>query len=202
VLALLIGVPAIGAGSQSGDNDPTVVRVEEDWELVLNEPDGDVGAPQFHTAISPFSGVGWLYAQVTWNYWELPDFQAGGLQLQAWSGDRSLYETSFGSTQLSTSSETVTWTQVMRTTGEQITFEVANGQSQTWGSFGGNQLTMTGHVSILDLNSYDPATSVSNSGVTYGANRVKSLAIVKVRYYGVGGLITVDTTRRPVALPQ
>ncbi len=199
---LLVGVPAIGAGSDPATADPVIVRVEEDWQLVLNEPDGDMVAPQFHTAISPYASMDLLCAQVTWNYWELPEYQPGGLQLQAWSGERSVYETSFGSAQLSTASETVTWTQRMSTSGERLTFEVASGQSMTWGSFGGNHLTMTGHVSVLDFNAYDPATSVSNSGVTYGANRVESLALVQVRYYTISGHLIVDDTRRAVALPE
>ncbi len=203
-VGLLTGWPLPGAGDSGTGTGTTsdVIRVEEDWELVLNEPDGKVGAPQFHTAISPFAEPGWLYAQVTWNYWELPRFEPGGLQLQAWSGDHSLYETSFGSAELSTSSETVTWTQVMSTTGTSLTFLVLNGNSETWGSFGGNTLRITGHISLFDLDSYDPDTSVDNSGVTYGANRVESLGITQVRRYGPSGLISVDNTRRRVELPN
>ena len=60
-----------------------IMRVEEDWEVVLNEPGSDVNAPQFHTVMSPFGDLDSLYAQITWNYRELPDFEAGGLQIQA-----------------------------------------------------------------------------------------------------------------------
>jgi len=79
----------------------SIMRVEEDWVLV--EPDGDVLAPQFHTLMSPFIHLDSFYAQVTWNYWELPEFEP------AMNG----VETLFG---------------------------VINGQSETWGSFGGIQV--------------------------------------------------------------
>ena len=58
-----------------------VVRVEEDWMLVLNEPDGNVDSPQFHTVMSPFSDASSFFAQVLWNYRETPDFVTGGVQL-------------------------------------------------------------------------------------------------------------------------
>ena len=65
--ALLFAVPP-----QASEGQPTqsVLRVEEDWKLVLLEPDGLQNAPQFHSVMSPSGDLDSLYAQVTWNYRE------------------------------------------------------------------------------------------------------------------------------------
>ena len=63
------------------------MRVEEDWEVVLNDPGEDIDAPQFHTIISPFANLDSFHLQVCWNYRETPEFRPGGMQLIAWLGD-------------------------------------------------------------------------------------------------------------------
>ena len=73
VVILALAIPTAAADQPQ---DP-VVRVEQDWRLVLNEPDNAVLAPQFHTVMSPFGHLDSFYAQVTWNYQELPDFDEG-----------------------------------------------------------------------------------------------------------------------------
>lgn len=69
------------------DEGNRVMRVEEDWEVVLNQPNLNMNAPQFHTACSPFGSVSALYLQICWNYREQAEFAPGGLQLVAWVGD-------------------------------------------------------------------------------------------------------------------
>ena len=80
----------------------------EDWELILTTPDAAVDAPQFHTYMSPFAHDSSLFAQVTWNYRELPSMLAGGLQVQGWNGENFLTKKSIGTNKLSTGAETVT----------------------------------------------------------------------------------------------
>lgn len=46
---------------------PQAMRIEEDWQLVLNDPRTAVTAPQFHTVMSPAASMNGLYFQVTWN---------------------------------------------------------------------------------------------------------------------------------------
>ncbi len=195
VATVLLSAPAAGSGP--GD---TVIRVEEDWVLVLNQPDGDVVAPQFHTVTSPMGGLDSLFAQVTWNYRELPEFASGGLQLQGWKGEEAAVVRSFGSRKLSTVAETVTWTQALEIDGSQIAFTIGNGQSVTWGSFGypAQNMHIQGGTRLADLNAYDAAISVDNSGITYGSNRVSRLMITEVRRYGPSGLLSRDTTDRVV----
>ena len=178
----------------------TVIRVEEDWVLVLNQPDDAVTAPQFHTVMSPFGSLDAVFAQVTWNYRELPDFTAGGLQIQAWNGGSFIVERSFGSNKMSDKAETVSWTQELETNGSQLSFTIRDGQSTTWGSFGypANNMKIQGTFGITDLNGYDPDMSSGYSGISFGSNRVQKLVLNEVRYYDASGLLWVDSAPRVV----
>ncbi len=184
------------ANSQVVVEEP-VLRVEEDWTLVLNEPDDNVHSPQFHTVMSPGGDVFGSFAQVIWNYRESPDFEAGGLQLQCYSGETLIRRRSIGHEQFSTTAETVTWTQALSTNGVQAQFEVTNGLSASWGEFGRDMMIeMDGELPFL--NQYSPDVSSENACVTYGANRVDLLVLNQVRKYGAGGLLTVDATPRVI----
>ena len=177
----------------------TVVRVEEDWKLVLTEPDNIAESPQFHTIMAPSVRLDYVCLQSTWNYHESPDYTPGGLQLQAWRGDDCVFAEGYLTSQLlSTQGETITWTQALSTDGPFLRFEILNGNSTTWGSFGGSTMRLVGTIHVPSLNGYTPELSVENSGVTYGANRVVVLAITGVRYYGTEGLLYEDYTPRIV----
>ncbi len=179
-----------------------VMRVEEDWEVVLNEPDLDVEAPQFHTVCSPFGNLDSVYLQAYWNYREQPDFLAGGMQLAAWLGDYCVDVTTCQENPLSTAAETITWTTAMETNGSCLRFKILNGSSQTWGSFGEHEIHLhhfSESVAIPHLNGYSTDLSVSNSWISYGANRVNLLRIKEVRSYDAdGNLISRDQTPRVV----
>ena len=182
----------------SGEAQEPVIRVEQDWRLVLTEPDDAVLAPQLHTVMSPFGNLNSLYAQVTWNYAELPDFEEGGLQIQAWEGEDCSFHRSFNGQGLSGIAETVRWTQVMETNGNTLSCKIVNGQSTTWGSFGGQSMGVNGSAAVPNLNQYDTGVSVGNSLVTYGANRVRLLVITEVRRYGEDGLLSVESNPRVI----
>ena len=194
----LLGL-SVPTALQAGFSEP-VLGVVEDWELVLNEPNQALHAPQFHTVMSPFGHLDSLFAQVTWNYRELPDFTSGGLQIQAWNGETILVEKSFGTEKLSTTAETVRWTQILQTDGAKVSFTIKNGQSTTWGNFGypAQNMKIQGSASLPNLDGYSPSLSVENSRISFCSNRVGSLKITEVRYYGASGLLGVDTTDKVV----
>ena len=201
VVALLVFllVPGkIALSQDQGAGSEPVIRVEEDWGLVLNEPDDAVGSPQFHTVMSPVANLDSVYAQVLWNYREVPDFIAGGLELQMWDGEQLLENKSGREDPLSRLVEVIRWTQVLEVRAEGLRFSIQDGQSVSWGSFGpGLHVMVPGGPA--DLNGYSPDLSVQNACITYGANRVSALAIGCVRYYGQsGGLIATDATPRIV----
>ncbi|NLX12522.1 MAG: hypothetical protein GXY44_02570 [Phycisphaerales bacterium] len=192
---LILTLPPVQADD---DTSPAIVRVEEDWILVLNEPNDAMFAPQFHTVMSPFGHLESVYLQVIWNYWEYPEFEPGGLQMQAWDGGLIEYEKDFHGQQLSTNAETVSWTQVLETDGTVLTFRIENGHSQTWGNFGGEYMQIHGVTNLPNLNRYLTNLSVVNSLVTYGANRVDLFAIAAVRYYSEEGLIVTDNVTKVI----
>ncbi len=147
--------------------------------------------------MSPFDHVDESYAQVLWNYRETPNFTAGGVQLQSYHGESLLRRRSMEYGQLSSTAETITWTQRLETNGTLLSFEVTNGVSTTWGTFG-KDMKIDEDANLPDLNGYSPDTSARESCVTYGANRVNLMVITEVRYYGESGLLGVDSTPRVV----
>ena len=174
-----------------------VLRIEEDWELVVNEPNDDTTAPQFHTIMSPSENLDSFHAQTLWNYRETPNFVAGGVQLHSYNGETLIRKRSIESGTLSALAETITWTQALSTDGTILLFEIFNGVSTTWGAFG-NDMNISSSAGLSQLNDYDPEVTVKNSCVTFGANRVESMRVVQVRYYGSSGLLAVDNTVRSV----
>ena len=178
---------------------PPVVRVEEDWKVVLNEPGEEVNAPQLHTVMSPVGDTTAQFARLTLNYWEEPAFEPGGLQLQAYKGDELFARKSYGRKKLSANAETITWTQVLEMSGNRVTFTVVDGQSTSWGAFGGVSLRVKMPVSVPDLNAYNSNVSTGKTEVTYGGNRVKRLVLKEVRRYGAdNALVSAELSPRVV----
>jgi len=188
------------AGAGPAEETPTIVRVEEDWELVLATPDPDSAGPQVICTISPSGNVASLYCTLELNHRTIPTFVPGGMQFQIWNGEALLYERCAPvQTILSQPGEVIRWTQRMKLSDGNLLFETVNGSSATWGSFGG-QGYLKGQVptTLANLNAYHPSVSVENSGVSYAANRVQSLVLKRVRVVTSTGETLEDTTERPV----
>ena len=118
------------------------------------------------------------------------------MQLQVWQGDSNLSaQTSSSRETLNTPDEKVTWTQYLKKDSV-LKFGVSAASSQTWGDFSGVEVTIPGGSTNLDTYSAD--YSKSNSAITYGANRVTSLKLLKVRRTYSNGNVTEDATVRIV----
>jgi hypothetical protein len=195
ILSILLLPMALKA--QTG---PTVMKVEEDWELVLSEPSPANAAPQVTCSISPLGHFDGIYAALELNHGTLPSYTAGGLQLQAWNGESWLTVRDYDNTTLQSSGEVVTWTTRMSLSAGKVTFFITNGNSTSWGAFGsGGNIKLSLITGLLNLNAYSPDLSVSNSGIGFGSQRVQSLKLKKVRYYdALGNLLSEDTTPRVV----
>jgi len=95
--------------------------------------------------------------------------------------------------------EIVGWTQSMELDDGVLVFEVTDGSSSTWGSFGGQgYLKIYMYTSLTNLNGYSPTVSVNNSGIGYAANRVQLLVLRRVRLITSTGEVLEDTTARVV----
>jgi hypothetical protein len=192
----LLGLFSSSASAQSD----TVVKVEEDWELVVGDPAPESDSPQVTCVISPYEGAQSVHAAFELNHRSLPSFVAGGMQLQAWNYEQFLTRDSAATGRLSTPGEVVTWTMKMKIDSGYLFFYVRNGHSSTWGDFGGyGDLTLSIPWSLQSLSGYSPETSVAQSGVGYASNRVGRLVLKEVRYYNAAHeLISTDTTDRVV----
>jgi hypothetical protein len=179
---------------------PNVDKVEEDWELVVQLPEVNTDAPQVTCVISPGGDLFGVYAAFELNHHTQPDYAAGGLQLQLWSAGYPVDRSSFSNQSLlQQPSEAIRWTQRMRLHEGQLVFDVRNGSSQTWGSFGGwGVLRVAIPTELTTLATYQPAFSADHSGVGYAGNRVTRLALREVRWFSNGVLVATDSTERLV----
>lgn len=203
-LSLLAGlaIPVAGAwfvaaafvGPLFAEEPAQIVRVEEDWELELLNPDPDTNAPQVSAVIAPTADVDWAYAEFDINHHSIPAYRAGGLQLQVWSGGQPIVVNNDpDGGVLRQPNERIRWTQSMALTDGVLTFSVTDGDSQTWGAFGRDgRLAIRTSAPLTNLNGYDTAISVRNSGVGFASNRVEVLRITAVRRYAADGRVIVD----------
>jgi hypothetical protein len=184
---------------------PTIVRVEEDWSLNVSSPQQGICAPQLTTVISPSCDTNSIYGAFAINHRALPEFTAGGLQMQIWNNDSPEKYENFANDMMLNyreAQETITWTQSMSLEGGVLTFQILNGRSQTWGVFGGSDdLKASVNSTVSNLINYSPNVSVKNSGISYASNRVQSLTITKVRWITSTGQVYEDSTPK-VVYPQ
>jgi hypothetical protein len=185
-----------GDGDGNGNGNwfgPSVVRVEEDWSLLVNAPDVAQASPQVSTqmARSPYSS---RFCNFHLNSCDIPKFQQGGLQLQVWRDTTNKTALSFASAIMNSSSELVTWTQYLRQDGNALKFGISAASSTTWGDFSGQEVDVGGSSNYLS--DYTVDYSQSNSGVTFGANRVTSMVLTAVRIYYSDGTMQSDSTPR------
>ncbi|MEX0585818.1 MAG: hypothetical protein WD176_04200 [Pirellulales bacterium] len=180
---------------------PNITRVEEDWELVVSEPDVHDNSPQLSCVTSPLGDLSGLYAVLELNHRTQTSYVRGGLQLQIWNGPDQLVstKTSYDNDYLSHAGETIRWTQSLKVSDGTLTFDVFNGTSQSWGNFGASSdLRRTVSTTLTNLNAYSSDVSVQNSGVGYGGNRVTSLVLKTVRKYAGDQLVQTDSVAKVV----
>lgn len=180
-------------GAQAQDD---IVRIEEDWCLTVGNPDTSVAGPQVTCVISPIGNANSLYAIINLNHRAGDWFAPGGMQLQLWYGEIALSNKVHpNGGLLHHSGENITWTQDMSVDDEgKLKFTVKNGQSQTWGSFGGQgYLTSTIATNLQNLNAYSPTVSIQNSGVVFAGNRVESLVLKRIRVHTASGQVQTFT---------
>jgi hypothetical protein len=198
----------LAMGMTPGDPPPPD-QVEEDWQVVVANPDPVAVGPQITTCVNPTSDPRGAFATFYLNYEDYPTWNPGGMQLKAYgvAPDAStnppvLDSARQGDGVCETEGETITWTQRMSVSGGNLNVNVVNGQSTTWGKFGqsGGSLGVSMSSTVTDLSGYKPDYSVSKSGVSWQSNRVVSMTLLQVRYFSGGKLVSTDSTPRNVDL--
>lgn len=186
----------LGAIPFQADGSEPIVRIEEDWEVVVGVPDSAEDSPQIITVLSPEGNLESDHAVFELNHSTRPSYSGGGMQLQGWVGNSTFDHRNFpNGNRLSTDNEAIRYTMSMKVDGGQLQFEVLNGSSTTWGSFGGQGYLKTSISSWRnDLSLYSPLTSTKQSRVGFASHRVKEFVRTEVRYYSANGLVSTDET--------
>lgn len=178
------------------------VRIEEDWELHVLQPDQALDAPQVTTTMRPFGEDSDVLFQVDVNHGSTPDFEPNGLQVRVCDGDHLLDDKRLKTDSiLSHSAETVRWTQVLLRTENGYLFGITNGTSLSFGSFGGiESFTYVTHsqTGSDNLQAYSHERSLSSSGVTYAGNRVGWMRLKEVRVFDASGVVNVVSVNEDV----
>lgn len=194
VAGALLSVHVLGE-----DENSLIDRIEEDWELVLNEPNPEDESPQILNVISPRDISAGEFFIFELNHNTQPEFVAGGMQLQRWEDDTVQSWTALpDGSKLQTPQERITYTLRLRLLESHLSISVRNGQSQTWGEFGGENFKLFSPTSLTNLNGYRVSNSVEKSRIGYASFRVKKFVLKEVRYYSRGDLVRTDETDRVV----
>ena len=195
-MALLILMRGISFGG-----DTTVVRVEEEWEVLIGSPDPFLDMPQIVTVFGPADPNTGVHAVFELNHGTLPEFGEGGMQLQYWSGETLKgYRRQKAPTEFSTAGETVKFTTVTEIENGNLTMSVTNGKSRTFGNFGDeSSLRIQVQTNLSNLDGMSLENSVLHSKVTYGANHVQKFQRNRVQMLNADGdVVATDTQVREV----
>ncbi len=176
---------------------PDIIRVEEDWHLMVTDPDWRVDSPQIVTVFGPDAPETGVHAVFELNHGTQPDFSEGGMQFQVWYGNNLLgYRNQHAPAELNVENEVITYTTATELERNGIVLmEVIDGASESWGAFGGTRsLRMRAYTTRTKLNNSNAALSPNHSRVGYGANRVGLFKRTAIRYYSADGLYSTDDT--------
>lgn len=201
---LLIGgmclISALADSSVAAADDATIYKIEENWEMVINQPDPITTSPQVTFFTSPSVHSESDYFQLQMNYAADDGFSGGGFHVAA-VRDNHIHDEARSRTErtLSTDGERVRWTSVMASIHGKLLFAVKDGHSIEWGDFGGpDYLVKIPASHWSDLSEYHPQQSLNNVDIGFGANRVASVTLLSVRiFYTDGRVITVPVNRQP-----
>ncbi|MGV3486543.1 MAG: hypothetical protein ACO1RT_19150 [Planctomycetaceae bacterium] len=181
-------------------NEPRIYRIEEDWELVINEPDAASNSPQVTFSTYPDAGLDGHCFQLQMNYAADTEFSAGGFHVAAVKNDSMVDEArSQTRSVLSTNGDRIRWTSIMAVIDGDALYAIKDGFGTQWGSFGGPEyLVRMYSTPTADLSGYTPQKSLDAVDIGFGANRINSITLRQVRsYYTDGRVETVAVNQNP-----
>lgn len=191
-LFLLLQGGAWGQDAPIIDPDDPIRCVQADWRIQINSPDATNSTPQVSLILSPFPHLNSWFTELTLNSWKYAPNQggSGGLMVRIFQGT-TLYAAGFAKhgVKLNATGEILNVTQEMKLVEYDpehqndlmlIARLVTTNSPGTWGSVNSFQAGYTGFT-VGNLNQFSVLTSVSESGVTAGKNRVTSVDLLQVR---------------------
>ena len=187
ILLTVLSLAVAGGTSFAQSTQPPPDWIEEDWSLVIGSPDPALEGPQISTSMKLSGDDSSPFVIFNLNYRDQPNYQPGGLQVNAWSNGQVVSSSNSGSAQCQTDNETITWTQRISLSGGNVNYnyKITSVQSHTWDQ-DTPQLADRFATSVTSLSGYSPDTSVANSGVSFASDLVKSMTLQAVRYYYLG----------------
>ena len=184
-IALLISTATVRADEAS------IYKVEEDWELVINDPDPSLNSPQITFFTMPDPAESGCYFQLQMNYSADDEYSSGGFHVGAFH-DEQLIDEARSKTRrtLAVDGDRVRWTNVMAAIDGDLLFAVKDGHGDDWGSFGGPEyLVRIASDHVRDLSQYRPYQSLQMVDVGFGGNRVRTITLRSVRLYYTNGRV-------------
>lgn len=200
VIGGMVVACTLTTAKESTASEPVVYKVEEDWEMVVNEPDVANNSPQVTFFTSPSTGNEDSYFQLQMNYHADEDYSSGGFHVAAVDGGAMMDEArSVTRKTLATDDDQIRWTSVMAVINNRALFAVRDGHGQQWGDFGGpDYLVRTVPSPVSDLSGYHHQQSLDNVDIGFGKNRVSRITLKAVRlFYTDGQVTTVAVNQQP-----
>ena len=193
---LLGGVLGLCGGLQGADllaEEPTVYKVEEDWEVVVNEPDPSNNSPQITFFASPTHLSERTYFQLQLNYHAADHYSSGGFHVASVTDDQIVDEArSKTRKNLATQNDVIRWTSVMAVIDNRALFAVRDGHGREWGSFGGpDYLVRMVPSPVSDLSLYRYQQSMDSVDIGFGKNRVSRITLKAVRLFYTNGHVAI-----------
>jgi len=171
-------------------------RIEEDWELRLNQPEAISNSPQITIYMTPNVSKLATYFQLQLNHAADVNFSEGGFRVSAIVDETALDGARSGTQGLLTyDGDIIRWTSVMAVRDNQIYFAIKDGTSMSWGDFGGPEYLLSiPSGEIKDLSGYTPKQSIKDVDIGFGRNRIEALTLKRVRAFREdGSSVLVET---------
>lgn len=180
-------VLSMGGAARLGadEGDVFVTKVCESWEVTVGQPNTVRNAPQVTMIMSPHPDLENDYFSFLLNFRCEPDYSPGGMQLLHLKGTEVVdHRDGPCDEMLHHDSETVSWRQSLSIENGALQFDVDEGDSESWGSFGGQgYLRQSVATSLTNLNGYRPRVSLTESGIGFAGNRVESLRLMRLEWH-------------------
>ncbi|MFM9963259.1 MAG: hypothetical protein ACKV2Q_18780 [Planctomycetaceae bacterium] len=184
-------------GASEADSLGNTIRIEEDWYVKIGTPDPESDSPQITSVIAPSWTLTGKYAVFDLNCATQPGFVAGGVQLQLWQDDQVVQTRSnVNWDSLHLIDEEIRYTSVISVIDGKLVFEIINGSSESWGSFGTGELKLEVDTWRSHLNQYSPEFTVENSRIGFASHRVRRFTLERIRYFSAHGLQSTDDMPR------
>ena len=174
---------------------PTLYLVEEDWEMVINQPEVAINSPQVAFFLYPDTNNEDCYFQLQMNYAAEDGYSSGGFRVGAFYREQPMDEQrSQVSETLAWDNDRLRWTSAMAIFDGKLMYALKNGYGYQWGTFGGPEyLVQMDDQDMLTLNNYTPQKSLESVDIGFGSNRVSSILLKRVRLiYTDGSVQTIQ----------